>query len=1032
VRISAANVAQKGGDEIPAVGSRAMQEQSLFIEALEKGNPAERAAFLDCVCADDPELRRRIERLLQRHNQDGNFLESPVPPLGATVDEPIRERPGVVIGPYKLLEQIGEGGFGTVWMAQQTEPVRRLVAVKLIQPGMDSRQVLARFEAERQALALMDHPNIARVLDAGATATGRPFFVMELVKGVPLTEYCDERRLTPKERLELFVGVCRAVQHAHQKGIIHRDLKPTNVLVASYDGKPVPKVIDFGIAKAAGQQLTEKTLVTGFGAVMGTLEYMSPEQAELNQLDIDTRSDVFSLGVLLYELLVGTTPLERMRLKDAGLLEALRLIREEEPPRPSTRLSTTEQLPSIAVHRGVEPKKLSGLVRGELDWIVMKALEKDRNRRYETANGLALDVQRYLNDEAVLACPPSAAYRLGKFARRHKAGLGVGSLVLVCIAVIGGSGGWLARDQASRRWEAEGKAAEVLQAAEPLLRESQPRNPALTAAAQRLEALLDGGSLGPEARRRAEQFRRDVRMLADLDEIRLRQADSKGVAMFDAAGAEQRYAAAFAAYGLDMVALGPVKAAARVRESAIRDALLAGLDAWIQVKPAQDRDLLRAVADGADASAWRRSFREAALAGDTTQLRALAGQAEALAQPPTVLAWLGSVLAAAGLGNEADSILRQAQERYPGDFWINYTLGHLLTLGPLPPRPDEAVGYCRAAVALRLGSAEARSILGVALLSKGDTDGAIAAYRQAIALDPEFAIAHTNLGNVLAWNTPQLDEAIAEYHKAIELDPKYATGHFHLANALSQQGKLDEAIAEYQKAIDFQPDYAEAHCNLGHVLRRQGDFAKALEELRLGHRLGSKNSAQWVRDCERLLELDGRLPDFLAGKVTPASADERIELAQLCYYKQMHRAGARFYGDAFAVAPKLAGGLNSYRYKAACTAALAGCGQGKDADKLDEKEKARLRGQALGWLRAELEAMGRLLDKGTDKTRATAANLLWHWQVDPDLAGVRGPEALARLPETERQAWQKLWEDVADLLNRALAKTTPPKKAESK
>jgi serine/threonine protein kinase len=363
---------------------------------------------------------------------------------------------GTAIGPYKLIQAIGEGGMGTVWMAQQTAPVKRLVALKVIKPGMDSRQVLARFEAERQAVALMDHPNIARVLDAGATAAGRPYFVMELVKGVPITRYCDDHRLTPRQRLELFVPVCQAVQHAHQKGVIHRDLKPSNVLVAQYDGRPVPKIIDFGIAKATGQQLTEHTLVTGFGAVVGTLEYMSPEQAELNQLDIDTRSDIYSLGVLLYELLTGSTPLEKKRLKEAALLEVLRVIREEEPPRPSARLSTTDELPAVAANRGMEPKRLSGMVRGELDWIVMKCLEKDRSRRYETANGLAADVQRYLADEPVLACPPSAGYRLHKFARRHKGGWPPpGWSWLCCSSWAAGWAGWPATGRhGGRRWRA--------------------------------------------------------------------------------------------------------------------------------------------------------------------------------------------------------------------------------------------------------------------------------------------------------------------------------------------------------------------------------------------------------------------------------------------------------------------------------------------------------------------------------------------------------------------------------------------------
>ena len=325
--------------------------------------------------------------------------------------------------------------MGTVWMAQQTEPVKRLVAVKLIKAGMDSKQVIARFEAERQALALMDHPNIARVLDAGTTDAGRPYFVMDLVKGVPITRYCDEHHLTPRQRLELFIPVCQAVQHAHQKGIIHRDLKPSNVLVALYDGKPVPKVIDFGVAKAAGQQLTDKTLVTGFGAIVGTLEYMSPEQAEINQLDIDTRSDIYSLGVLLYELLAGSPPFSRKELEKAGMLEMLRVIREQEPSKPSTKLSTADGLPTLAANRGTEPAKLTKLVRGELDWIVMKALEKDRNRRYETANGFAMDVQRYLADEPVQACPPSAGYRLRKFARRNRRALVTASVVGLAVVL---------------------------------------------------------------------------------------------------------------------------------------------------------------------------------------------------------------------------------------------------------------------------------------------------------------------------------------------------------------------------------------------------------------------------------------------------------------------------------------------------------------------------------------------------------------------------------------------------------------------
>jgi eukaryotic-like serine/threonine-protein kinase len=414
--------------------------EDVFLAALEKGTPEERAAYLREACRDAPELCRRVERLLEAHPKAQSFLEHPAPPLDVTTDHPLREGPGAVIGPYKLLEQIGEGGMGVVWMAEQTQPVQRKVALKVIKPGMDSRQVIGRFEAERQALAMMDHVNIARVLDAGTTESGLPYFVMELVHGVPITTYCDDNHLTPRERLELCVPVCQAIQHAHQKGIIHRDIKPSNVMITLYDGKPVPKVIDFGVAKATEQRLTERTLFTQYGTMVGTLEYMSPEQAEMSAVGVDTRSDIYSLGVLLYELLTGSTPLSHKRLKEAAYGEILRMIREDEAPKPSTRLTESgEALASISAQRHMESAKLTKLVRGELDWIVMKCLEKDRNRRYETASGFAADVQRYLNDETVLACPPSAGYRLRKFVRRNKGAVaaGLAGILVVLLAIVG-------------------------------------------------------------------------------------------------------------------------------------------------------------------------------------------------------------------------------------------------------------------------------------------------------------------------------------------------------------------------------------------------------------------------------------------------------------------------------------------------------------------------------------------------------------------------------------------------------------------
>ncbi len=413
--------------------------KEIFVEAVERP-PGERGAYLDRACTGRPDLRARVEELLAVHDGAGEFLAAPtnvsayVPTDTATSAVAEQEGPGTVIGRYRILQTIGEGGFGTVYMAEQQEPVRRKVALKIIKLGMDTKQVIARFEAERQALAMMDHPNIAKVLDAGATAIGRPYFVMELVKGVPLGEYCDTESLSTSERLGLFVQVCRAVQHAHQKGVIHRDIKPSNVMVTLHDGLPVPKVIDFGIAKATNARLTEKTLFTEYRQLIGTPEYMSPEQAEMSGLDVDTRSDIYSLGVLLYELLTGTTPFDSKALRRAGYGEIQRIIREEEPPKPSTRLSLmvtaqhratrasggngkahidgTSSLSAIARNRHTDPSSLAKSLRGDLDWIVMKAMEKDRNRRYETANELARDIGRHLKDEPVMASPPSAGYRL--------------------------------------------------------------------------------------------------------------------------------------------------------------------------------------------------------------------------------------------------------------------------------------------------------------------------------------------------------------------------------------------------------------------------------------------------------------------------------------------------------------------------------------------------------------------------------------------------------------------------------------------
>jgi serine/threonine protein kinase/Flp pilus assembly protein TadD len=801
-----------------------MNEEMLFQLALEKP-PADRAAFLEQACAGDNALRQRVELLLRAHDNPGSFLAQPPVPSDSTGPVPgaVAEGPRSHIGPYKLLQQIGEGGMGTVFMAEQTHPVQRKVALKVIKPGLDSAHILARFEAERQALALMDHPNIAKVLDGGTTVSGRPYFVMELVKGVAITRYCDTHHLKPRQRLELFMPVCQAVQHAHTKGIIHRDLKPSNVVVALYDSQPVPKVIDFGAAKATGPKLTERTLFTEFGAIVGTLEYMSPEQAELNNQDIDTRSDVYSLGVLLYELLTGTTPLDRKRLKESALLDLLRAIREEDPPRPSTRLSTTEELAAIAANRGLEPKKLSGLVRGELDWIVMKCLEKDRTRRYETANSLARDIERYLHDETVQACPPSVSYRLRKFVRRNKRGLMtvalLGVMLLLALGAVAGSIGWALSDRANR---ASVLADQVTQAisearqlhADGLLDEAK-------AVAKRAEGLLLAQEEDGELHEQVRQLKKDLALVEDLHEIRLEQYAMLATA-YDILGADVRYAQAFRDYDIDIAKLSQREAVERISASAIRLELAVALDNWAWVrwiagkKANLDWKELLTIARLADPDPLRQQLRQAFENKDVETFVKVAATEKTYTLPTTSATVLSKMLFWSGRLEQAEKFLQKVRQQHPKDFWINNDLGTICSLSALPRQADEAIRFFDVAVTLRPQSAGAHINLANALANKERWGDAITECRAALRLAPHFALGHAILGRCLSGRgTP--DEAFSAAKKAIDLQPNYPYAHFQLGIILSKQKKLREAADCYQKAIELRANYAEAHYNLGVV-----------------------------------------------------------------------------------------------------------------------------------------------------------------------------------------------------------------------
>jgi serine/threonine protein kinase/tetratricopeptide (TPR) repeat protein len=870
---------------------------TIFLAAIEIAAAEERAAYIAQGCGADAELRGRVEKLVLAHFRAGSFLEKPATPpapSGGPVDSPLAggaaseaaaepggpEQRGVVLaGRYKLLEKIGEGGMGTVWMAQQTEPVKRLVAVKLIKAGMDSRQVLARFEAERQALALMDHTHIARVLDGGTTSAGRPYFVMDLVKGVPITRYCDEHHLTPRQRLELFIPVCQAVQHAHQKGIIHRDLKPSNVLVALYDGKPVPKVIDFGVAKATGQTLTDKTLVTSFGAIVGTLEYMSPEQAEINQLDIDTRSDIYSLGVLLYELLTGSPPFTRKELEKAGMLEMLRVIREQEPSKPSTKLSTAEGLPTLAANRGTEPALLTKLVRGELDWIVMKALEKDRSRRYETANGLSRDIQRYLNDEVVEASPPSVWYRVRKAVRRHRRLLRASGVLGLAVMVMVGSLGWAVGDRMERRAAADRAATVALGEAHDAL--AAGRRAAARTALDRANGNLVGGGEGHLAVR-AEGLRRELALLDRLDAVRVRSLgrSADNVLIFDYAKSDAAFAEAFRDAGLDLDGIDTVTAVDRCAGRAGLMELAGALDDWAAVRREQKNEAsakhLLAVARQIDPDPWRNRVRDAVDQGDVAALKALAGSAELADQSAGAVHCLAKALINALAFPEAAAILTAAQPRHAGDFWVNYTLGHALGryrsgrdatpyfMAAAALRPNDDAAALRVAWFLGLQkdpathawwdqvarhhpmSASMHCFRGKSLFEIGDRAAAIDAWKEALRLQPDDQESRSLLAYALAWSGPY-EEAVQTLDEYARQIPPGATYEKTALNtATLQLSRIADrltngtdpstrnprvAVRAAARAVELAPQAGYYHVLLGMAQYRAGEYAAAVEVL---------------------------------------------------------------------------------------------------------------------------------------------------------------------------------------------------------
>jgi tetratricopeptide (TPR) repeat protein len=1109
------------------------------------------------------------------------------------------------LGDFCIVREIGRGGMGIVYEAEQVSLGRR-VALKVLPfaATMDARH-LQRFQNEARAAACLHHTNIVPVYYVGSER-GIHFYAMQFIDGQPLSDVIHQLRdqenkktkATPAEPTaaypsppagatatgptvnrandstpltgegrrgrdyfrkvaELGVQAAEALDHAHQLGIVHRDIKPANLLL---DGRGNLWVTDFGLA-----QMQSDTRLTRTGDLVGTLRYMSPEQALAKRVVIDHRTDIYSLGATLYELLT----LEPA-FGGEDRQELLRQIAFEEP---------------------ASPRRLHKSIPAELETIVLKAMEKNPAERYATAKELADDLRHWLDDKPIRARRPTLVQRTRRWVRRHNAAVRATSIVLLVLVAFGcGFTLWWAYQRAA----AQGEARVALQEASRW-QEEERWSEALRAILHAQKTLrLFGADAGLQ--QQIEERRKDLEMAKELESARIHEAGVRDE-HFDAEGPIAIYAKAFIAFGLD-VEKGDIDAvAAQIRSRTISMQLVAALDHWAILRRRwenKDWNRLLAVARTADADELRNRLRMALQHGESKTLKDLIAPAEAANLPSATLSLLAFYPRAYDSPEEVVALLRQEQQRHPDNFWINHQLAyHLYKMQP--PQLEEALGYYRAAVALRPDSPGVHVNLGAALRAKGRLNEAIAEYREAVRLKKGYATAHSNLGNALK-EKDQLDEAIKECREAIRLNKDFADAHFHLALALEQKGQLDDAldecreavrlekdnaeihfglghvlenkaqlddaiaeyrqaihlkkdfakahnnlayvfqkkglydeaidecrkaihfqkdlpqahsilgfclyrkgrlreaieayreclrfrqdcedhtnlgaaladlgqvdesIAEYRKALQLNNDYAGAHnnlanslkmkgelneavkeyreairlkkenaayhCNLGIVLLKQGLFRQAREEFRLGHELGLRQpgfrfpSAQWLRTADELLELDARLPALLKGQQQPNDFFERLALAKLCLeHKQLFAASARWSSEAFAEKPQLADNLKAQaRYNAARAATLAGCGQGKDADKLDSKEHARLRQQALDWLRAELKAYAQVLEKSAGKAGPAIAERMQHWLQDEDFACVRRAEALAKLPEAERKDWHKLWEEVEALRKRA-------------
>jgi serine/threonine-protein kinase len=1016
------------------------------LEAVENGPALDRPALL----ARYPEFAFELERFFAQHDQLDRLAaplremaqaETPEPsgPTAATgaaagTSETIEVHS---FGDYELLEEIGRGGMGVVWKARQ-KSLNRWVAVKLLRRDRWAEEADAqRFRNEAETVAQLDHPHLVPIYEVGEHE-GRLFFSMKLIDGGSLAEQLERFPNEPRSAARLVAEVADAVHHAHQRGILHRDLKPSNVLL-DQDGRP--HVVDFGLAK----RIEADASLTHSGALVGTPNYMAPEQTIGQKGAVTTATDVYGLGAVLYALLTGGPPFQ-----GEDVLATLVQVREGEP-RP--------------------PSRVNRKVDRDLETICLKCLHKDPGRRYGSAEALSDDVERWLAGEPILARPVGKLERAVKWARRHPQAMGAVVGLVAALTLFVGGLGWILGDRGARQRESERNIQEALQAAEPRLREGNPWDPALITALQRAEAQLGGNMVGQGLRRRVEQLHKDVTMLAELERIRL---DQTGVLdnHFDAGAADGQYARAFRGYGIDVDALGPEEVAVLVQDLSIRDHLVAAIDDWVNARAAHDHGVSRArkllaVARQVDPGPWRNQLRELLLSRDHAKLDELALSAPFEELSEVTLGLLRNFGPITRPSDRITGLLRRAQRRFPADFWINHNLAHQLSKGE-PLQREQAIGFYHVAVALRPQSPGEHLNLGAALADEGQLDEAMAEYREAIHLKKDYSMAHNNLGGVLHAQG-RIDEAIDEYRVAIRLEPALASAHYNLGAVLWQKGQLDEAIDEFREAILLEKNYSEAHGQLGIALGEKGLLDEAMGEFREAirlkedspvahHNLGclledmgqlyeavteyrkaiclKKDFAEAQDSMDRTLQMvqvRDRLSAVLQGKDQPKDAGERLAFAQLCILTRRYQAAAGLYAEAFQADASLADAslahnlMTGHRYAAACVAALAGCSQGQDVDRTDAQECARLRQQALEWLQADLAAYRLFLENKPDTARPLVIRQLLHWQHDPDFANLRGPEALAKLPEAERQQWQTLWQEVEALRQRAVGPLVPQK-----